>query len=196
VGNLRDEDLMPSWARRAGRLVLRPEARDDLLHEWRRRRAGEPPVDPAAVGRVLVICHGNLCRSPFAERLLAARVPALAVRSAGLHAVAGRPAEPAARRIAAAFGVDLEGHAAHRLDRADVHWADLILGMEGHHAAAVRRGWPEARPKAHLLGDFLASPPYRIEDPWGREDAVFRATFERIAGAVERLAARLAEGRP
>jgi protein-tyrosine phosphatase len=184
---------MPSWVRRAGRLVVRPQARADLLHEWRRRRAGEPPLDPRAVGRVLVLCHGNICRSPFAARLLGARVPRLDVRSAGLEAVEGRGAEPAARRTASAFGVELAAHAAHRLASADVDWADLILGMEAHHAAAVRRAWPAAAARTHLLGDFLGAPPFRIEDPWGQGDAVFRATFERIAEAVERLAERLAE---
>jgi protein-tyrosine phosphatase len=179
--------------RSAGRLVLHPEARADALHEWRRRRRGEPRLEAGTIRRVLVLCHGNICRSPFAAQLLAARLPRLDVRSAGLAAVEGRPAEPAARQVAAVFGVDLGAHAARPLDAGQVDWADLILGMEGHHAAAVRRAWPSAGPKTHLLGDFLAAPPFRIEDPWGLDDAVFRATFERIADAVERLALRLAE---
>jgi protein-tyrosine phosphatase len=182
------------WARSAGRLVLSPEARADALHEWRRRRRGEPALAPG-IGRVVVICHGNICRSPFAAKLLAARAPRLEVRSAGLAAVEGRPAEPAARRLAASFGVDLERHAAHRLEGRDVEWADLILGMEGHHRAAVRSAWPGAARRTHLLGDFLSEAPHRIDDPWGCEDDVFRATFERIDRAVARLTERLADAR-
>jgi protein-tyrosine phosphatase len=182
---------IPAWVRGAGRIALSPRARSDALHEWRRRSRGEPALEPGAVARVLVICHGNICRSPFAGRLLAARSPHLDVRSAGLEAVEGRPAEDAARRIALAFGVDLAGHAAHRMNAGDAAWADLILGMEGHHVAGVLRAWPGGRGKTFLLGDFLAEPPFRIDDPWGREDAFFRTTFARIDEAVARLAARL-----
>lgn len=185
----------PRWARRAGRLVLSPTARQDTLHEWRRRRRGEPGLPPGPLRRAVVICHGNICRSPFAGLLLAAATPGLEVRTAGLHATEGKPPEPGAVRAAGAFGVDLAGHAAHRLGDADVDWADLVLGMEGHHVASVARRWPGAATKARLLGDFLPDPPFRIEDPYGRDDAFFDATFARIARAVERLAARVAQAR-
>jgi len=181
-----------SWVRSAGRVVLSPRARADALHEVRRRRRGEPAL-PARVERIVVICHGNICRSPFAAALLAARRPELAVRSAGLEAVDGRPAEEAARRVARAFGLELAAHRARRLSAEDAAWADLVVGMEGHHAARVHRAFPGAAAKTVLLGDFLPAPPFRIADPWGCEDAVFEATFERIRAAVERLAARLAE---
>ena len=47
------------------------------------------------------------------------------------------------------------------------------------------------RAKCRLLGHFLEAPPYAIADPWGCDDAVFDATFERIRTALERLSARL-----
>jgi protein-tyrosine phosphatase len=184
---------IPSWLLGAGRIALSPRARSDALHEWRRRSRGEPVLEGADIRRVLVICHGNICRSPFAGRLLALRTPHLEVRSAGLEAVQGRPAEDAARRAALAFGVELADHRAHRMAADDAAWADLILGMEGHHVAGVHRAWPIGKGKTFLLGDFLAQPPFRIDDPWGREDEFFRTTFERIGDAVERLAERLAE---
>jgi len=186
---------VPSWIRSAGRIALSPRARSDALHEWRRRSRGEPELDAAAIRRVLVICHGNICRSPFAGRLLAARTPDLEVRSAGLEAVEGRPAEDAALRAALAFGVDLAGHSAHRMNAEDAAWADLILGMEGHHIAGVERAWPIGKGKTFSLGDFLERPPHRIDDPWGREDAFFQLTFDRIGRATDRLAERLRRGR-
>jgi protein-tyrosine phosphatase len=183
---------LPPALRDAARVAVSSRERANARYEWRRRWRGEPALDPAAIRRVVVICHGNICRSPFAAGLLAQRAPALEVRSSGLHAAPGRPAEAAATRAAAAFGVDLAGHAARTMDAADAAWADLVLGMEGHHVAAVRAAWPEARRKTLLLGDFLPGPPYGIEDPWGRDDAFFAETFERIRLATERLAARLA----
>jgi protein-tyrosine phosphatase len=144
---------------------------------------------------VLVICHGNICRSPFAAALLARALPDREVRSAGLLAGEGNPADPTALRVARIWDVDLAAHRTRPIAAADVGWADLILGMEGHHAAALERGFPDAGSKSRLLGHFLPSPPYAIADPWGLSESVFEETFERIALAAERLAAIARESR-
>jgi protein-tyrosine phosphatase len=144
--------------------------------------------------RVLVICYGNICRSPFAAELLARRVPGLEVRSAGLEARDGKPPEPAAKRIARKHGVELAAHGAHRMRTEDVAWADLIIAMEGYQGAVVRRRWPEGTDKTHLLGDFFSGGPFLIADPYGHEDEIFAAVFDQIAAAVEALALRLTTG--
>jgi protein-tyrosine phosphatase len=141
---------------------------------------------------VIVICQGNICRSPFGERHLAAQCPHLDVRSAGLKARDGDPVQPAALRIGSEFGVDLEDHAAHLLRDVDVEWADLILGMQGWHQASVHRQWPNASAKVRLLGDFLTNAPHTVEDPWGAPDDFFRAVFEQISLANARLSRLLA----
>lgn len=187
---------MSRLGRRLGALVRLPEERENALHEWRRRLRGEPGLPPGPVGRVLVICLGNICRSPFAEGLLASRNPALAVRSAGFIAGARDSADPAALRVAARFGVDLAPHETRRLAAEDVDWADLILAMEGHHAGRLTRLYPHGGPKTRLLGDFLPSPPFTIRDPWGLGEDVFVATFQRIEAAVARVSARLAARGP
>jgi protein-tyrosine phosphatase len=174
--------------RAAVRLALRPEARSDAAHEWRRRLRGGPRPLPGPVRSALVVCHGNLCRSPFAAALLAATLPSLAVRSAGLEAGEGEPAAPDAVRAARRAGVDLSGHRTRRLDVADLSGTDLILGMEARHERALVRLAPEVRARVRLLGEFLAEPPFGIADPWGRSDPVFDATFARLRDAVERLA--------
>jgi len=73
----------------------------------------------------------------------------------------------------------------------DVRWADLIIAMEGYQCTRVRRRWPEGAAKAHLLGDFFDRGPFLIEDPYGHDDEIFGATFERIAQGVEVLAGRV-----
>ena len=181
-------EWMPGWFRRAGRFVLSFEARQNALHEWRRRRLGESPPLPKTIRTVLAVCHGNICRSPFAEALLASRRKDLVVRSAGFNAGEGKPAEAGAVEAAHDFGVELDSHAAHRLGDDDVKWADLILGMEGHHATLIKRRWPDAARRTRLLGDYLPSPPHTIEDPWGQSDEIFEATFERISVGIDRLA--------
>jgi low molecular weight protein-tyrosine phosphatase len=191
---------MPSsvsqWMRRFGKVIASPAERENSLHEWRRRRRGEPDLPAGPIRQVLVVCLGNICRSPFAAGLLASRHPELAVRSGGLLAGGGRRADVAARRSAARFGVDLGSHASHSVVAQDVDWADLVLAMEGHHWAELARCWPHERPKLRVLGDFLSEPPYTIHDPWGLGQEVFDLTFQRIEAAVRRISAKLeARGR-
>lgn len=185
---------LPGFARRAGRLALSRPARLDAWAEWRRRLGGEPDLPSGRLEHVLVVCHGNICRSPFAGALLSARRPALRVRTAGFEAREGAPAEAQAVTAARAFGADLSRHAAHCLTEDDLAWADLLLAMEGHQAARLAREAAEARHKTRLLGDFLPSAPFAIPDPWGRDDAFFRAVFQRIAEATDALC-RALQGR-
>lgn len=179
---------VPGWIRHAGKLVLSARVRQDALWEWRRRRRGPPGLPTGSITNVLVVCHGNLCRSPFAASLLAGKRGDLSVRSAGLFASEGEPADDTALRVARRFGVALDAHRTHRVSGGDLAWSHLTLGMEGHHAVWIRRFGSEQARKALLLGDFLAAPPHRIEDPWGLSDEVYVMTFERIASAVQRLA--------
>jgi protein-tyrosine phosphatase len=179
------------WAGRCARLGVSADARSDWASEWGRRLGGVPQLPETDIRNVMVICYGNICRSAFAAPLLARLRPDLAVRGAGFAASPGKSAEAGAVRAALKFGIELESHAAHRLDDDDIEWADVILGMEGHHARYVAHHGTIDRERVHCLGHFLDAPPYAISDPWGCSDAVFDATFARIERALECMAARL-----
>lgn len=179
-------------AREAEGLFFSARTRADRLYQWRRRLRGEPPL-PSRVEAVLVVCQGNLCRSPFAAALLARRLPGVEVRSAGLRAAEGHPVDAAAVRVAARWGVSLERHRTRPVRQEDMESADLVLVMQGRHAAEVARRWPRSRPRLRLLGDYLSSPPYTIPDPWGRDEALFEAVFARVSAAVDRVAGLLHE---
>lgn len=182
---------VPEWLRPLARLVRHASVRHDALHELRRRLRGEPPLPEGAVRRVLVVCHGNVCRSPFGEVLLAVLRPELDVRSAGLHAADGSPADPSAMRCAERMGVSLAEHRSRKVDAELLSWADLVLVMQGAHVAEIARAWPDSRARVRLLGDFLPHAPFGLPDPWGEDDAVFDSVFTRVRMAVEALAARI-----
>ena len=175
------------------RLVLQSGARRDAVAEWRRRLGGEPALPTGPISSVLVICHGNICRSPFAARLLSDRHPTLEVRSGGLAAAEGDRAHQLARRVAALYDVTLDAHRSHRVTEKDLGSADLVLVMQGSQAQAVQALCDRASSRTRLLGDYQSAPPFLLTDPWGDDEALFVDSFSRIVRAVERLSVLLDE---
>ena len=96
---------------------------------------------------ILVVCVGNICRSPTAERLLMQALPHKTISSAGISAMVGQSADASAEAIALQHGLSLEGHIARQLTRELCQQHDLILVMEQKHIEAVTRIAPEVRGK-------------------------------------------------
>ena len=86
---------------------------------------------------VLVVCVGNICRSPTGERLFKRALPHLPVASAGLGALVGHAADKTATEVAAEKGLSLEGHEAQQLTASLCREYDLILVMEKRHIEQV-----------------------------------------------------------
>jgi protein-tyrosine-phosphatase len=173
-----------------------------------RRRMGRIRRDPSALvaalrpaKRILVVCHGNIIRSPFAASLLARGLDEQRARvfvcSGGLEAVPGRPPHPRAVRAAATRGIDLRRHTAAQVTAETVAKADVILVMEVSHLVALRRRFPEARAKTFLLSCLAPEAPLEIEDPFGGDESRFEACFDALARAVTPLIRNLcAPARP
>ncbi len=111
--------------------------------------------------RMLVVCTGNICRSPLAAELLRARVPAafpgrdttsIEIMSAGTVAAEGSEMEPAAIAQAERLGVaDARAHRAQRLMPEQIERADLVIAMAREHADAVVGAVPRARRRTFTL---------------------------------------------
>ncbi len=109
------------------------------LHDGVASGRGDAPVDSPTI-EILIVCTGNICRSPMAEGLLRLRlrergIPA-EVSSTGLVA-AGRAVPADALAAARRFGVDLDAHRSRVLDRDQLDRADLVLTMEQAHVREV-----------------------------------------------------------
>jgi len=151
---------------------------------------------------ILVVCTGNICRSPMAEGLLRHMLPKgwashMHIHSAGTHGLDDQPATPFAIEAAAEMGVDISGHRARSLDREMVSQADLILVMEPFHREIVARAVrPEARNRLRLLTDFeTPRQSDTIDDPYNHSLKVFRDCLSRMRDCLEGVLSYLAADR-
>ncbi len=143
---------------------------------------------------ILVVCTGNICRSPIAEgflrQLLQDRgIEGISVDSAGVSGLRGYPADPEAVRAAAEQEVDISNHRARRVNPAMIERADLVMAMTAEQRDAVIGRVPDATDRTFTLKElvFLLEK-VNGESPVRRED-------ERLAAAVAR-ANTLRESKP
>jgi len=137
---------------------------------------------------VLVVCVGNICRSPTAETLLRhALKKDVQVASAGLKALAGHPIDATAQAVLSGHGLSGQSHVARQIDRSMIDAADLVLTMEPWHSEAVLRISPHARGKTYLLGKWLDST--SIPDPYRQSQQAFERAYRLIDAGVQRWAA-------
>jgi glycosyltransferase involved in cell wall biosynthesis/protein-tyrosine-phosphatase len=181
----------------ASRVRLRIEHVIERRRAERLREAPAPIVAALASARsVLVVCHGNIIRSPFAarliDRLVRERSRAITIASAGLTAEPGRPPHTLAIETAAPLRIDLRDHAARRLTRDDVARADAIFVMDVDQRLAVCRLDPSAASKTFLLTSLAADTPLEVRDPIDGDASVFQTCYEHITRAVQPLVRVLA----
>jgi len=112
--------------------------------------------------RILFVCTGNICRSPYMERLLRARLDEalhdaarrIELGSAGTWAVVGEPMTPEATSLLSHNGGDPSGFVARDLDEKLIDAADLILTATREHRAQVVTMAPRAAAKTATLREF------------------------------------------
>jgi len=138
-------------------------------------------------GTVLVVCKGNICRSPFAERYLALRHPSAGrrVSSAGYHPKTGRPSPAAAIEAARTLGVDLGSHASRIVDESMIDAADMVLVFDHENTEVLTRRFPAVRTKLHRLAVLRSDGAAEIADPYGGDVAAFAECYRVIAAALD-----------
>lgn len=169
---------------------------DRLLYGSRRRAVQQVFASRPRPRRILVVCHGNICRSPFAAHLLAQLVGPLGVtvESAGFVGP-GRSAPAEGIEAARRFGVDLTAHRSGLITPRRALAADAIVVMDGRQAVAMR-GMITTGAPVIVLGDCDPQFPETraIADPVAQPTEAFVESYTRIERCVHQLAALLRRG--
>ncbi len=142
---------------------------------------------------VLVVCIGNICRSPVAEGLLRRDVPRLTVSSAGLHAVVGHGAQHEMQELSKGIGLDLSTHRAQQFTPTMGKSHDLILVMERAHRDEISDIAPHLTARTMLLDHWSGAKD--IADPYQNGDAAYNQAFRELTLASKIWAERLASWR-
>lgn len=175
------------------------------LRELLRMAPAEEPAVPGST-RVLMVCMGNICRSPVAEGVLRARLrqaglhTRVVVDSAGTHGYhAGEPPDPRAIRSAAQRGYELADLRARPVQAEDFTRFDWLLAMDEANLAWLQSHLPEgAAPRIGLLMTHARSHSDVIEvpDPYYGAVAGFERVLDLVEDACDGLLADLAASLP
>jgi len=133
------------------------------------------------IKNILVVCIGNICRSPMAEYLLKQQYPDLKVESAGISGLIGHPADDKAKLCMQRLDIDMSPHIAKRLNAEQLKQADLILVMSHNQQKHIEQTWPFAKGKVFRLGHWQNK---NVPDPYQHDQAFFDNTFQLIQQCV------------
>lgn len=138
------------------------------------------------IDSILVVCVGNICRSPLGERLLAAKLSAagldVKVSSAGIAAMTGQAADPDTTAVAQARDVALDGHIARQFTHQIGSDHALILVMEAGHKQSIIKSAPDLSGRILLFDQWTGAK--GIADPYRRPIAYHEDVFAKIDQAA------------
>jgi protein-tyrosine phosphatase len=119
-------------------------------------------ADWSQVRRLVFVCRGNICRSPYAER----RALAMGLRASSFGLVTSDGGPPPGPAIAAAArrGIDMSRCRSRRIEDFAIEPGDLLIGMEPSHGTALAQRCPGA--KVTLIGLWSIPKRPHLHDPF------------------------------
>lgn len=133
------------------------------------------------IQHILVVCIGNICRSPMAKYLLEQQHPNLNIDSAGLSAMVDYPADDNAITCMQSLHIDIRSHLAKQIHPELLKKSDLILVMSLKQQQYIEQKWPFTKGKVFRLGHWQGQ---NVPDPYQHDLAFFEETCRNIQSYV------------
>ncbi len=154
-------------------------------------------MSPDFPSSILILCLGNICRSPMAEAILQAQIANAGLKitidsagTTGWHE--GKPVDPRTIASARKNGLDLSHLRARQLRAADFQRFDLILGMDADNLRAAEAVRPVGRQtRIRLFLDETIGEHAAVPDPYYAGEAAFEALFVMLDAAAKTYVMRL-----
>ena len=140
------------------------------------------------IKNILIVCTGNICRSPMAEALMRQKLPEMVVYSAGLHALYGAAVDRFAVDAVRKNGIDISGHRARNISAWMVKEADLVLTMDGVQKRSIEVKYPAFENKVWRVGEYGN---FDIPDPHQKGHLAFQESLSLITQGIEEWTAYL-----
>lgn len=170
--------LTEGVARRWRRLGVAIASRMGRYNRWKQ-------VDWDRIERLVFVCTGNICRSPYAEAI--ALIQGIDAVSCGTAASGGAAADSTAIDVATRFNVELRGHSSNRLVDIGILDSDLIVVMDVVHLASTEVVARRTGAQLTLLGLWDRQHPAVIGDPFGGPTDEYERCFLRIESCMDQL---------
>ena len=145
--------------------------------------------------RILMVCLGNICRSPLAEGILRSKVDSSIVivdsaGTAGYHI--GNSPDPRSISVAQKYGVDISDQRCRIFTKRDFHDFDLIYAMDRNNFLDIvaMADKPEQQNKVKLLLEEVNIGYREVPDPYYGGEQGFEMVFEMISAACDVIAER------
>lgn len=131
---------------------------------------------------ILIVCIGNICRSPMAEAILKNKLKEKEVESAGINALVGHDIDSKAKEALMKNEIDFGTHEAKKINSDLLQWSHLVLVMEKEQVQKIVSRFPESNGKVFLIGKWVGR---EIPDPYKQTQVEFDHVYELLAESID-----------